>query len=281
MRSPSRTLPLALAIASGLATTGLMYAYLKAQPQPAPLAATEPMVVAATNLAESQPLTPEAVVIVQVPHRPDGAFASADDLAGRHPLVPIPKGQPVLSSHLASAGASPALWHRIPPGKRAVTVAIDEVVGVGGFLKPGLRVDIVSVVRGDHDWITRTIAQNVPILALAQEDESKQEDTSARVVPSATLLVTPQQAEAVSLATEQGKIRLMLRAPEDNTILKLPPVKAAGPRPAAPAAVAAPAAAPVAAPVPPAPVVPPPRPQAPAGAGIEVIRGSQSEVVSP
>lgn len=285
MRSPSRTLPLALAIASGLATTGLMYAFLQAQPQPAPLAATEPMVVAATNLAESQPLTPDAVVVVQVPHRPDGAFASAADLAGRHPLVPIPKGQPVLSSHLAMAGASPALWHRIPPGKRAVTVAIDEVVGVGGFLKPGLRVDIVSVVRGDHDWVTRTIAQNVPILALAQEDKSKQEDTSARVVPSATLLVTPQQAESVSLATEQGKIRLMLRAPEDNAILKLPAVKAAGPKSAAPTAVAAPAAvpvaAPLAAPVQPAVAVPPPRTQTPAGAGIEVIRGSQSEVVTP
>lgn len=286
MRSHSRSLPLALALASGLATTGLMYAYLKAQPQPAPVAVTEPMVVAAINLAESQPLTPDTVVVVQVPHRPDGAFASADDLAGRHPLVPIPKGQPVLSSHLASAGASPALWHRIPPGKRAVTVAIDEVVGVGGFLKPGLRVDIVSVVRGEHDWVTRTIAQNVPILALAQEDKSKQEDTSARVVPSATLLVTPQQAESVSLATEQGKIRLMLRAPEDNAILKLPAVKAAERKPAAPSAVAAPAAAapvaaPLAAPVQPAVVAPPPRPQAPAAAGIEVIRGSQSEVVTP
>ncbi|MFN3431940.1 MAG: Flp pilus assembly protein CpaB, partial [Candidatus Sericytochromatia bacterium] len=250
MRAHPRALPLALAIASGLATTGLMFAYMKAQPEaPAPVA-TEPMVVAAANVSESQPLGPDSLAVVQVPHRPDGAFASADALAGRLTLVSIPKGQPVLSSHLAASGAKPALWHRIPPGKRAVTIAIDEVVGVGGFLKPGLRVDIVGVSQSDSAWVTRTIAQNVPILALAQEDKAKRDDAAARVVPSATLLVTPQQAEAVSLATEQGKIRLVLRAPEDNTILKLPPVKAGAAKP--PAMPAAPVAAPVAPPAPPA-----------------------------
>jgi pilus assembly protein CpaB len=264
-----------------------MFAYMKTRPEAPVPVATEPMVVAAADVAEAQPLGPESLAVVQVAHRPDGAFATADALAGRLTLVPIPKGQPVLSSHLAATGAKPALWHRIPPGKRAVTIAIDEVVGVGGFLKPGLRVDIVGVAQSDAAWVTRTIAQNVPILALAQEDKAPKADAGARVVPSATLLVTPQQAEAVSLATEQGKIRLVLRAPEDNTILKLPPVKAGAAKPPVPPA--APAAAPVAPAAPPAPPVEapratapvPPPPPAPAAPGIEVIRGSQTEVVTP
>jgi pilus assembly protein CpaB len=289
MRSHSRALPLALALASGLATAGLMYAFIKGHAQtPAPVA-QEPMVVAATALEESRPLTAEALSVIQVPHRPDGAFASATELIGRMPLVPVPKGQPVLSSHLAAEGARPALWYRIPAGKRAVTVAIDEVAGVGGFLKPGLHVDIVSVARGDDTWTTRTIAQDVPILAVAQDDKSKQEDTNAKVAPSATLLVTPTQAEAVSLATEQGKIRLMLRAPEDHAIVRLSAIKttpAHKPAPAAPApAAAAPVAPPPAVVAPPAPApvavqVPPP-PKAPAAPGIEVIRGNESEVVTP
>lgn len=283
MRSPSRALPLALALASGLMTSGLLYAFLRTVPQtPAAAAPTEPMVVTATTVHESEPLAPDAIAVVQVPHRPDGAFASASDLQGRLPLVDIPKGQPILSSHLAPEGTKPALWHRIPAGMRAVTVAIDEVVGVGGFLKPGLHVDIVGVAQGDGSWSTRMIAQDVPILATAQDDKPKTEDNGAHVAPSATLLVSPQQAEAVSLATEQGKIRLVLRAPDDHAIVKLPAVKAAHPaKPAAPATAQAAAPAPVVvAPQPPAPVLPPPHEAAPAP-GIEVIRGSQSEVVKP
>lgn len=278
MRSPSRAMPLALALASGLVTSGLLYAVLKTLPQaPQPPVATEPMVVTATSVHESEPLSPDAVAVIQVPHRPDGAFASASDVQGRMSLVDIPKGQPILSSHLAPEGTKPALWHRIPAGMRAVTVAIDEVVGVGGFLKPGLRVDIVGVAQGDGSWTTRMIAQDVAILATAQDDKSKTGDTGAHVVPSATLLVSPQQAEAVSLATEQGKIRLVLRAPDDHRIVKLPPVKAG--QPTKPAAAPVQATAPVvAAHQPPAPVAPHAAPAAP---GIEVIRGNQSEVVKP
>src|SRR5690606_34148637 len=132
MRSHPRALPLALAVASGFVTTGLLYAFMQSQPQAAAPGVFEPMVVAAVNLDESQPVGEAALTVTQVAHRPDGAFASVDELQGRMPLVPIPKGQPILTSHLAPTGAKPALWHRIPPGQRAVTIGIDEVVGVGG-----------------------------------------------------------------------------------------------------------------------------------------------------
>jgi pilus assembly protein CpaB len=280
MRSPQRALPLAVAVASGLATTGLLYLVLRS-PLNAPVSAavTEPMVVA-VHVTENEPLAPDALTVVQVAHRPEGAFASIDELKDRLPLVAVPKGQPLLSSHLAASGAKPALWHRIPPGRRAVTIAIDEVVGVGGFLKPGLRVDIVSVARGDDAWETRTIAQDVPILAIAQDDKSAQADTNAHVVPSATLLVSPRQAEAVSLATEQGKIRLVLRAPDDHAIVKLSAQKTTSGLKKAPPA-AAPIVAPPVAVAPVAPVVPPPAPAKPDTSGIEVIRGHESEVVKP
>ena len=276
MRSLNRALPVTLAVASGLATTALLYTYLSGQPSQAKVS-LEPMVVAAVPVDDSEPLLPEDVKVVQVLQRPTGAFTSVSELQGRLPLVAIGKGEPILTSHLAPAGSKPGLWNRIPAGMRAVTVAINEVVGVGGFLKPGLFVDVISVTRQNQDFVPRTVVQNVEILAMAQDDKEKKESRGAKVVPSATLLVTPEQAEAITLATEEGQIRLALRAPDDTEIRKVAPP----PKPKPVAAKPAPRAA---APAPrrPAPAAKP-QPQAPAPVvpGIEVIHGNNSEVVRP
>lgn len=277
-----RAIPVALAVASGLATCGLLYTFLSGQPGKATVS-LEPMIVTTHEVDDTRPLTAADIKVVQVLQRPAGAFTSVTDLNGRLPLVKIGKGEPVLSSHLAPAGSKPGLWHRIPPGKRAVTVSINEIVGVGGFLKPGQHVDVISSVRVDDVWNTRTVVQDVPILAVAQEDAEKKEDRKAKVAPSATLLVSPEQAVKISEATEAGQIRLVLRAPGDHKLVKeAPPPK---PKPKQAAKPAAPAPQPHHQAPPPAPALRPAAPQAaparPALSGIEVINGSNMEVVNP
>lgn len=280
MGSINRTVPLALALASGLLTCVLFVNYrLSHDPVSQNSAATlVPMIVANGPLSETQPLRSSDLVVAQVAARPEGAFASSEQLIGRLPLVSIPKGQPILSSHLAASGAESDLWHRVTPGKRAIAVATNEVVGVGGFLRVGVHVDIIQVTDlPQGGWTARTIVQDVPVLATAQDDQPKGE-AKPRLATSATLLVSPQQAEAISQACETGRIRLVLRAPNDRSIVRPgPPPAATRPTtvqaevPAAPARRgAAPERARVAA-------APPPR----ALRNIEVISGKDSEVVQP
>lgn len=285
MRRLNRAVPLTLAVASGLATMGLIQLYISSN-LPAEAVALQPMVVTAQPIDDAEPVRESDLKVVQVTQRPMGAFASPGELVGRLPLVAVPPGQPILSSHLAEEGAQPGLWHRIGPGQRAVTVGVDEVAGVGGFLKPGLNVDVIGVNRDDGDYRSRTVAQVVPVLAIAQEDKSEKGESKAKLVKSATLLVTPQQAEAISLASEEGSIRLVLRSPKDTRIVKLQGERRAGPKPAAKPAPAAPApivfqAPPAPAPAPAAPKAAAPKPKAPSLNGIEVINGNNTEVVHP
>jgi pilus assembly protein CpaB len=285
-----RSLPFTLAVASGLVTSGMLYNILGHQPK-AEASMMEPMVVLAGPVDDTRPLEAKDLNVVQVASRPAGAFANVDEAVGRLPLVPIPGGQPLLTSHLAQRGAAPGLWHQVPKGFRAVTVAVNEVVGVGGFVKPGLNVDIISVYQEQGGgWTSLTIVQDVPVLAIAQDDKKDKEDKSAKIATSATLLVSPPQAEAISLASEKGRIRLVLRAPGDHVIRMVvaPPAhKAEAPKPA-PVQKAPPPPPPPPpqvtyfAPRQAAPAPQPPAPKShPAPAGIEVIRGAKSEVVNP
>lgn len=248
----------------------------------------EPMVVTRLAVDDTRPLTLDDLVIVDMPKRPGGSFGDPRQVVGRMPLVPVPVGQPILSSHLAKPGALPGLWHRVPKGMRAVTVAINEVVGVGGFLKPGLRVDIIGVAQIGQNWESHTIAQDVPVLAIAQDDKDAKGPTSARIATSATLLVNPPQAEAISLASERGRIRLVLRAEHDHAKAAIPKPK---PKPTAAPEVrwSRPAAPPpriierrITVMVPAKAVAPPPAPPPPApDPGIVVIQGQHHEVVRP
>lgn len=282
-----RSLPFTLAVASGLVTSGMLYNILTHQPK-AEASMMEPMVVLAGPVDDTRPIEAKDLAVVQVAARPAGSFATMDEAVGRLPLVPIPGGQPLLTSHLAQRGATPGLWHQVPKGFRAVTVAVNEVVGVGGFVKPGLNVDIISVYQETGGgWTSLTIVQDVPVLAIAQDDKKDKEDKTAKIATSATLLVSPVQAEAISLASEKGRIRLILRAPGDHLVRAVaPPPKHEPPKPA-PVAKAPPPAAPPQPQVtyfaprqaaPPPPAAPKPHP---APAGIEVIRGAHSEVVHP
>lgn len=256
-----RMLPGVLALGSGLVTCALLYAFLGSHPRVAAARTDDQtMVVAAHALSASKPLDATDLRVVHVHKRADGSFADASELVGRMLIADAPAGQAIVDSLLLPMDAQQSLWYRIDKGERAVTVAVNEVVGVGGFLAPGRHVDVISVVNHNDNWQSRMIVQDVQVLAIAQTD--REDKPHAQVVTSATLMVTPQQAEQISLATGEGQIRLALRAPNDDAL---------APTPAAPVLHVA-AIRPVYH-AEPAPILPDP--------GIQVIRGTATEIVHP
>ena len=148
-----------------------------------------------------------------------------DDVVGRGVITPINEGEPFADSRLAPKGAGAGLAVVIPPGMRAVAVKIDDVVGVSGFVRPGTRVDVLSSGtppgQNSEGTVTRTILQNIQVLSAGRnfEHDLKGKPTTANVV---NLLVTPEQAESLSLASAQTKIQLILRNPLDDKTVETP-----------------------------------------------------------
>ncbi len=151
---------------------------------------------------------------------PAGAVRSASQLVGQAGLVDLPAGQPITSAQVQSPTQ---LSYRVPEGMRAVTVAIDPVVGVAGFLKPGDRVDVIATFEVGEVTITRTVLQNVKLLALGKtanaappkrplaEGEEAEVEAAEKEQPNATLAVDPEQAQTLILSDARGKLRLALR----------------------------------------------------------------------
>jgi pilus assembly protein CpaB len=147
-------------------------------------------------------------------------FTNSKEVVGRGVIANIYKDEPVASLRLAAKGAGAGLASTIPPGKRAVALRVNDVVGLAGFVLPGMRVDVIvtgaastSAVRDAS--ITRTVLQDIEVLSAGQLIErrvnGKPED--AQVV---NLLVTPDQAEILTLASNETKVQLVLRNPLDN-----------------------------------------------------------------
>ncbi len=138
---------------------------------------------------------------------------------GRGVIATIYEGEPIASARLAPKGAGAGLASMIPLGKRAVALKIDEVVGLAGFVVPGMRVDVLvaggKADAGQHGTLSRTILQNIEVLSAGQKFEKTAEGKpqDAQVV---NLLVTPDQAEILSLASSETKVQLVLRNPLDT-----------------------------------------------------------------
>ena len=157
---------------------------------------------------------------------PKGAVVKPEDAIGRGVTAEIYQGEPVLVSHLSGYGAGGGLAPTIPPGMRAAAVRVDEVVGVGGFVIPGMRVDVL--VSGNapgeaaaQGMITKTVLQNIQVLS-AGTDIQKDAEGKPQQVQVVNLLVTPDQAQTLSLASNL-KIQLVLRNPLDTQIAKVAP----------------------------------------------------------
>ncbi len=178
-----------------------------------------PVVLAAQKLGPGRPLGLADFKVVQWPRSVVPAESSGDPeaLVGRVNLTPLAAGVPILESMLAPPGTAPGLPSMIPTGYQGMAVKVDEFAGVGGFLKPDDKVDVVATFNvkrtkeGNTETVTRTILRDIRVLAVAQET-TPNENNQPMVVRSVTLLVKPQQAQRLSLAATRGTITLSLRS---------------------------------------------------------------------
>jgi pilus assembly protein CpaB len=157
---------------------------------------------------------------------PVGATSQPKDVLGRGVITAIFAKEPIISSRLAPRGAGGGMATMIPPGMRAVAVRVNEVVGVAGFVVPGTHVDILISGNspggnGSLGTLTQTLLQNIEVLSAGQ-DFKKDAEGKPIAVQVVNMLVTPTQAEQLSLAASQTSIQLVLRNPLDHDIAKTP-----------------------------------------------------------
>jgi pilus assembly protein CpaB len=229
------------------------------------------LVVAATPLQVGQLLAATDLTLVDWPEsmQPQGSFQHKEDCVNRAVVVPMVPNQVILDQQLAKRGEGGGLPVSIPAGMRAVSVGVDDVVAVAGFVTPGTIVDVLAtgtVVEGNGESITRTILEHAKVLAVGQQLTTENgKPQSARVV---TLLVNPADGEKLTLAASTGKIHLALRNAVDAADVNPPAVYGYNVFMGTARPVAVPHAAPKAAPKAP----PPPPPWA-----VQVIRGDKVE----
>ncbi len=145
-----------------------------------------------------------------------GAFVRQEDVIGRTVLYPLAEGSPLLDRQISGVGQAAGLSARIPEGMRALSLKSDQVVGVAGYLLPGTRVDVLVTFRGaSSDSMTSTVLQDAQILTAGQKMQPDPEG-KASAVDVVTLLVTPQDAQRVVLASAQGTVHFVLRNGTDH-----------------------------------------------------------------
>jgi pilus assembly protein CpaB len=262
----------ALALAVGLLASYQVLNMLKGQSHN-----TEQMVqvvVAANYIPIGSKLSDHDVTTASFPRSsvPPGAFERIPQVRQRGVVIPISKGDFVLPDKLAAEDAGSGLPSLIPQGMRAVSVRVNDVVSVAGFVQPGTRVDVLAtgLPGSGNDAQTNTVLENVAVIAVGRsllDRVAPGEPVNAAVI---TLLVSPDDAQRLTLASQEGRIQLALRNPLDTRKESIAPTKASSLSPNAQAALA------------PKPKLPrmtakasPPPPPAPFQ--VEMIRGGKRE----
>ena len=200
-----------------------------------------------------------------------GMFTRVEDCVNRAVITSMIENEPLLEGKLAPKDGGAGLSATIPDGMRAVSVSVNDVIGVAGFVVPGTMVDVLVTGGTNVGNVTRTILENVRVMAAGQKVEQDREG-KPQTVPVITLLVSPQDANALTMASTQGRIQLALRNTLDSKKVDPPPVLQAFlfggmPSPPPPAVKAVHT---VAAPKPTAPLPP-------EMFNVEVIRGDKKE----
>jgi pilus assembly protein CpaB len=226
------------------------------------------IVVAAESLPIGTRITRDHVKLVAWPKSSaiPGTFESIDAIVGRGLTSSVLENEPISEARIAPTGSGAGLPPAIPPGMRAISVKVDEVVGVAGFVVPGTHVDVIVTIgaRGLHEQSSRVVVSNVTVLtAGTRYDQEAAKDGKPIRSTVVTLLVKPEDAEKVALAESEGEILLTLRNPLDTGEVKTngirlgaligqsapvtiqravttAPVRREGPPPAPPAAIAKP-----------------------------------------
>jgi pilus assembly protein CpaB len=264
---------LALAIAAGGVFAFATYNYVQNIPAQTVSVPTRPVVVAAIDLNVGDEITEDRVRVVDWPASavPANVISDPNEVVGRGVLTPIFQNEPFLELKLSSKEAGAGLSPAIPEGLRAVSVKVNEVIGVAGYVLPGTRVDVLATVsptQRSTDMTSKVILTNVEVLAAGTKIERDLENDQPIPVSVVTMLVDPEQAERLTLASTEGKIQLALRNPLDKTTPAtrgIRPAALLGSAATTPRAVARPASTPV---------------QAANGPTVEIIRGDQRAVES-
>jgi pilus assembly protein CpaB len=211
-------LSLGAALAAALAAV-----LLAAQWSPRPALATQKIAVAAVDIQPGTRLRADLLQLADWPagSTPHGASGVVAELEGRVTRIALLRGEPVQEARLALPGATGGLSAMVAQGKRAMTVRVNDVVGVAGFALPGNFVDILVSTQeerrpaGERELsISKLVLERILVLAVAQE--ASQGDTRPKVVNAVTLEVTPSQAEQLDLARSVGQLSLVLRNQVDQ-----------------------------------------------------------------
>lgn len=210
MKATRAVVVLFLALVCGLAAMLLGAQWMTSRANPA--ASGTMVVVAGRDIPMGTEIQPDMLESVawSAEMKPSGAFERPAALEGRVVKTALLRGEPILENRLAPIGTRGGLSAVIAEGKRAISVKVNEVVGVAGFALPGTYVDVmVNAKDSDRNPISKIVLERILVLAVAQEANPDQ--TKPKVVSAVTLEVTPEQAEALDLARSIGSLSLVLR----------------------------------------------------------------------
>lgn len=210
----------ALVVAGG--ASFVLYRLVSAKMSSRPAQPQKRMVAAVHTLEIGTLIRAEDVKLIDWPaNLPAGAIETADAAIGRGVISPIYESEPIVENRLAPRGAGGGLAATIPSGMRAVAVRVNDLVGVSGFVLPGMRVDVIisgnppGNTSATTGTISKTILQDIQVLSAGPKFQ-RDEEGKPISVPVVNLLVTPQQAETLSLASNEMRIQLVLRNPLDK-----------------------------------------------------------------
>lgn len=212
-------IPIALGLVFAGIAAFMTLGYLKGQDQPEQVKkTTQAVVVATAEIGRGEIVALEQVKTIQWPIDtvPEGSFLNVEQAVGqlaRHRIYP---NDPLTQQKLLDSNSPSVLATMIPNGRRAISIKVNEVTGISGFIAPGSHVDVLLSVSGRKDEDparTRTVLQDTEVLAIAQNIEQK--DNKPVVVNTVTLNVTPRDAEKLTLASNEGSLHLIMRNDRD------------------------------------------------------------------
>jgi pilus assembly protein CpaB len=203
------------AVAVALAATVGVYRVLEKTKESSRVP-TQTVVVAAQDVPEGMKFERLALSVVDWPSAtvPAGSYSSIDSVVGRVAKIPVFKGEPIVPGRLAPPGTGPGLEVKITPGKRAMAIKINDVVGIAGMIRPDSRVDVLVTLKEDDPRAQRQRAKlfmsNMRVLSVGTDVE-RGDDGKPINATTAALEVTPDEAERLAIAMNQGTIQLVLR----------------------------------------------------------------------
>ncbi len=203
-------------LVAGIAAWSI-FSYLQTETQKVKASQPQDIVVAATDIQIGTKIDEKMVKIAAFPRQslpPGGGITDIKSVSGRVAIRPITAGDAITEQKLMPKEGAPGagiMTYLVPQGHRAVTVAVNEVAGVAGFLTPADRVDVVVTTQppGSQERISKIVLQNVPILATGQITQQK--EGKPVIVPTVTLDLTPDDSEKLVLASSQGQLQMLLR----------------------------------------------------------------------